>query len=417
MEYFHYRDGELYCEEMSVARVADKVGTPLYLYSQSSLEAQFRAFDQAFAPAPHITCYAVKANSNLAVLSLFRSLGAGFDIVSGGELNRALTAGADPRKIIFSGVGKTLDEIDLGLKKGILQFNVESAAELSRIEGRARSLGTVGRVALRVNPGVNARTHPYIATGLREHKFGVSVRDAHELYRRARSSRHLRATGVSCHIGSQITSVKPFQAALRRLRRIFRDLRADGVKVQFLDVGGGLGIVYDQEQPPPAAEYAQSILPLVRDLDCTLILEPGRVIAGNAGILVTRVILTKQTGRKHFVVVDAGMSEFIRPSLYGAYHGIRTVSQPHGKTWKADVVGPICESGDFFARGRRLPVVAGNDLLAIMSTGAYGFVLSSNYNTRSRPAEVLVRGRAWKVIRHRERFRNIIRGESMTPLP
>jgi len=413
---FGYKNGKLFCEDVPVAELARRTGTPFYLYSQSAFDQQFRAFDEAFAPQPHLTCYAVKANSNLAILSLFRTLGAGFDVVSVGELRRALAAGADPKKIIFSGVGKTEDEIDFGLSRGILQFNVESAAEIKMLEARAQALGKTANFALRVNPGVDSGTHPYIATGSRHHKFGISIEDSIEIYRRARRSSHLRITGTACHIGSQITSIEPFLTALRRLRGIFLDLRAQGVDVQHLDLGGGLGIVYHDEEPPCPGDYARAVLALVRDLDCTLVLEPGRVIVGNAGVLITRVVLTKQMGRKNFIVVDAGMSDLMRPSLYGSYHGIQAVALTRRGKWKADVVGPICESGDFFAHDREMPIVKAKELLAVMSAGAYGFALSSNYNTRSRPAEVLVCGRRAKVIRTRDRFQDLIRGESDKPL-
>ncbi len=414
---FQYRRGQLCCEDVPVAEVARRIGTPFYLYSQSALERQFQAFDRAFAPVRHLTCYAVKANSNLAVLALFRALGAGFDTVSKGEMLRALAAGADPQKIVFSGVGKTVDEIDLGLRRGILQFNVESADELRQLEGRARAMGRTANIALRINPGIDARTHPYIATGLRHHKFGIPVPEALALYRRARRSRHLRITGVACHIGSQITSMEPFLAALRRLMEVFSQLRAQAIEVRHMDLGGGLGIVYDSEEPPLPRDYAGAVLSVVKDLDCTLILEPGRVIAGNAGILVTRVIRTKATARKNFVVVDAGMNDLLRPTLYGAHHDIRTVAAARRRSqWKADVVGPICESADFLARSRQMPVVKESELLAIMSAGAYGFVFSSNYNSRLRPAEVLVRKDRVKVIRKRESFADLTRGESLRPL-
>jgi diaminopimelate decarboxylase len=413
---FQYRRGRLFCEDVPVAEIAHKTGTPLYLYSQSALEQQFRAFDQAFASIPHLTCYAVKANSNLAVLSLFRSLGAGFDTVSKGEMMRALTAGADPARIVFSGVGKSGDEIDLGLQRGIMQFNVESAAELKKLEARARALGKTANIALRVNPGVDARTHPAIATGMRHHKFGIAAEDALEIYRRASRSRHLQITGVACHIGSQITRVGPFQAALRQLRGIFLHLRAQRISVRHLDLGGGLGIVYTDEKPPLPEEYARAVVPLLRDIDCTLMLEPGRAIVGNGGILVTRVLFTKQNGGKNFIVVDAGMNDLIRPSLYGANHRIQAVAPGRRRTWTADVVGPICESGDFFARDRQMPIVREGELLAIMSAGAYGFVLASNYNSRTRPPEVLVCRRRVKIIRKREQFQDLTRGESLRPL-
>jgi diaminopimelate decarboxylase len=413
---FWYKSRKLFCEDVPVAEIARKVGTPFYLYSQSALELQFRVFDQAFAPLPHLTCYAMKANSNLAILSLFRTLGAGFDVVSKGELMRAFAVGMDPKKIIFSGVGKTEDEIDLGLRRGILQFNVESVAELRTLEGRAQTLGKVADFALRVNPDVDSRTHPYIATGARHHKFGISIEKALEIYRRAKRSRYLRITGIGCHIGSQITSIEPFITAVQRLKETFLHLRAEGVDVRHLDLGGGLGIVYKDETPPHPREYARAVLAALGNLNCTLLLEPGRVIVGNAGALITRVILTKETSNKNFIVVDAGMSDLMRPSLYGAYHGIQAVALNRRGSWKADVVGPICESGDFLALDRKMPIVGADELLAIMCSGAYGFTLSSNYNSRARAPEVMVRGRRVKVIRRRERFQDLVRGEALRPI-
>ena len=415
--FFAYRNRTLFCEDVSVAEIACRIGTPLYLYSQSALERQFREFDGAFAAVPHLTCYAAKANSNLAILSLLRRLGAGLDVVSGGELRRAAAAGMDPGKIVFSGVGKTVDEIDLGLQSGILQFNVESAAELEILQARARALRKVPDVALRVNPDVASGTHPYIATGGREHKFGIPIGQALELYRSARRSPLLRLTGIGCHIGSQITSVEPFLLALRRLKEVFRCLRAEGLDLRRLDLGGGLGIVYDKEQPPHPGEYAGAIIEVLRDLDCFLMLEPGRVIIGNAGILVTRVVVTKQSNGKNFVVVDAGMSDLLRPSLYGAYHRIEPVVRGRRTAWLADVVGPICETGDYLARDRKLPVVKAGELLAIGGAGAYGFSLASNYNSRMRAAEILVQGANYKLIRKRERFSDLIRGEARRPFP
>ncbi len=415
MEAFRYRGGELFCEDVPVARVAGRVGTPFYLYSQSSLENQFREFDGAFRAVPHLTCYAVKANSNLAILSLFRRLGAGFDIVSRGELMRAFRAGADPKKIIFSGVGKTGPEIDLALRRGIMQFNVESAAELEILEARAHALDKTANFALRVNPDIDAYTHPYISTGRNSHKFGIPAARALEIYQRVLRSPHLRITGISCHIGSQITAVEPFVAAVGRLKEIFLGLRRSGVDVHNFDVGGGLGITYNDETPPEPAAYASAMMAALRGLDCKLILEPGRVIAATAGILVTRVLLAKQTGSKNFVVVDAGMSDLIRPSLYGSYHRIQPLVRTRRRPRLVDVVGPICESGDFFAQDRLLPAVKTGDLLAVMSAGAYGFVLSSNYNSRLRAPEALVRRNRFKVIRRRETFQDLIRGESHEP--
>jgi len=416
VHHFWYNKNKLYCEDVPVAEVARKVGTPFYLYSQSTLERHFKTFDMAFGVLPHLTCYAVKANSNLAILGLLRRLGAGFDIVSGGELLRALKAGADPRKIVFSGVGKTPDEIDLGLQHDILQFNIESAAELRTLEARARAKRKVARIALRVNPNVDPKTHPYIATGLRQHKFGIPIEAAPEIYRRACRSDRIKVTGIGFHIGSQITRVEPFIDALHRLKEIVLAMRSDGLDIRYLDLGGGLGITYNDEVPPHPDDYGKAVLEVIKDLDCTLLLEPGRVIVGNAGILVTRVLLTKQNEGKNFVIVDAGMNDLIRPSLYGSYHGIQPETLPGRGRWTADVVGPICESGDFLARDRDMPRVKPKDLLAVMSAGAYGFALSSNYNSRPRIPEVLVHGKRMKVIRKRETFKDLIRSESASPL-
>jgi diaminopimelate decarboxylase len=413
---FWYNKNKLYCEDVAVAEVAKKVGTPFYLYSESTLERHFKVFDMAFGALPHLTCYAVKANSNLAILSLFRRLGAGFDVVSGGELQRTLKAGGDPQKIIFSGVGKSEEEMDFALENDILQFNIESPAELLMLEARARALNKTARIALRVNPNVDAKTHPYIATGLRQHKFGVPMEKAPELYRKANRSRHLKITGIGFHIGSQITRVEPFVEALNRLKEMVFALRTSGIVIQHLDLGGGLGITYNDEVPPHPDDYGKAVLEIVKDLECTLLLEPGRVIVGNAGILVTRVLLTKQNEGKNFVVVNAGMNDLLRPSLYGSYHGIQPETLSRRGRWTADVVGPICESGDFLAHDRDMPVVKARDLLAIMSAGAYGFVLSSNYNSRPRIPEVLVSGKRMKVIRRRESFRDLIRGESVNPV-
>jgi diaminopimelate decarboxylase len=416
MHHFWYNKNKLYCEDVPVATLAKKYGTPLYIYSQSTLERHFKTFDTAFAALPHLTCYAVKANSNLAILSLFRRLGAGFDIVSGGELLRALKSGADPQKVVFSGVGKTLEEIDLALEHGILQFNVESPAELGILEGRAQALGKIACIALRVNPNVNPETHPYVATGLRQHKFGVPIESAPELYRKASRSTHLKITGIGFHIGSQITRVEPFVEALGRLKDIVGTLRSDGLEIQHVDLGGGLGITYNDEIPPHPDDYGKAVVELVRDMGCTILLEPGRVIVGNAGILVARVLITKKSSGKTFVIVDAGMNDLMRPSLYGSYHGIQPETLRGRSRWTSDIVGPICESGDFLARDRDMPVVKAGDLLAVMSAGAYGFALSSNYNSRPRVAEVLVLGKRTKVIRKRETFKDLIRGESVNPL-
>ncbi len=416
MDRFRYKRDRLYCEDVAVAEVARRVGTPFYLYSQLTLEEQFRIFDRAFASVPHLTCYAVKANSNLALIKLFHAMGAGFDIVSGGELLRVLEAGGDARKIVFSGVGKTEAEINLGLRKGILQFNVESKAELAIVEARARALRRKARVSLRVNPDVDPKTHPYISTGLLRHKFGMAMEEARELCAAYGKSRHIDIVGIGFHIGSQITRIDPFLDALQRVKQLARDLRAQGIAIRHLDLGGGLGITYNDEVPPRPEEYARAVLTAAEDLECVLFLEPGRVLVGNAGILVTRVLITKTNGATNFVVVDAGMTELLRPSLYGAYHSIRPERLGRQARWTTDVVGPVCESGDFLARGREMPVAKAGDLLAVMSTGAYGFVLSSNYNSRLRVPEVLVRGNRFKIIRRRETFSDMIRGETPSPI-
>lgn len=416
MQYFSYKKKRLHCEDVRVADIARRVGTPFYLYSQSTLERQFRVFDAAFAAVPHHICYSVKANSSLAILSLFRRLGSGFDIVSGGELLRVLRVGGDPRKTIFSGVGKTQDEIDLGLKRNILQFNIESAVELELVIARARALRKVAPISVRINPDVDPRTHPYIATGLNQHKFGVPIEEVAELYQKAKRSRNVTITGIGCHIGSQITEVGPFVEALNRLKDMFCHLRSQGITVRHLDLGGGLGITYSDESPPHPTDYGRAVLEVVKDMDCTLVLEPGRVIVGNAGILVMRVLLTKQNRGKNFVVVDAAINDLIRPSLYGSFHAIQPETVSNRGLWHADVVGPICESGDFFAKNREMPTARTGDLLAMMSAGAYGFVLASNYNSRLRVPEVLVKGKRTRVIRKRETFADLIRSESINPL-
>ena len=413
-EDFHYRSDRLYCEGVNIAAVARRVGTPLYLYSRRALERNYRTFDGAFAGVDHLVCYAVKANSNLAVLRLFRDLGSGFDVVSGGELFRVLRAGADGRRVIYAGVGKTADEIDYALQSDILFFNVESPAELEAIGARARAPRRTARVSLRVNPDVDARTHPYISTGLQKHKFGINIRQALALYRQARSTRGLEVVGVSCHIGSQITTLGPFVDAVAKVRALVDRLRAAGIPVRYLDLGGGLGIRYQDESPPHPEQYAAALTHGTRGLDCTLVFEPGRVLVGNAGLLITRVLYVKSNGRKRFVIVDAGMNDLIRPSLYGSYHDLWPVLRRRSASITADVVGPVCESADFLAKDRRLPKPDPGDWLAVRSAGAYAFTLASNYNSRPRPAEVLVDGRRSHVIRARETYEDLIRGERVT---
>ncbi|MBI4208948.1 MAG: diaminopimelate decarboxylase [Deltaproteobacteria bacterium] len=414
MHYFEYKDNELCCEEVPVRKIAESVGTPFYLYSYRTLARHFSVFDKAFGEFPHIVCFSVKANSNLAVLSLFASMGGGADIVSCGELFRALKAGMDPKKIVFSGVGKTEEEIQWALKEGILIFNIESEEELRKIDSVAGRMKTKAAVALRVNPDVDPKTHPYIATGLKKSKFGIAFEKAYQQYQEARSLQHIEILGVDCHIGSQLTEVSPFVDALKKLKELVLRLRKEGIDIRYLDLGGGLGITYDEEKPPDPAEYAQALIEEMKDLHCTLILEPGRVIVGNAGVLVTRVLYNKDGDGRHFVIVDAGMNDLIRPSLYGAFQEIVPVRcKEKEKKVVTDVVGPICESGDFLAKDRALPELKAGELLAVMSAGAYGFAMSSNYNSRRRVAEVLVRDDRFEVVRARETYEDLIRGESI----
>jgi diaminopimelate decarboxylase len=413
MNYFNYQDDNLFCEEIPVQKIAREIGTPFYLYSHRTLLHHFRVFDAAFAEVPHIVCFAVKANSNTSILRIFVSEGGGMDLVSGGELYRALKAGADPGKIVYSGVGKRKDEIDYALKTGILMFNVESDQELETINARAAAMGVRAGIALRVNPDVDPQTHPHISTGLKENKFGIDVEGSLKAYRRAAELSNLEIKGVSCHIGSQVTKLSPFIDALERLQELIRRLRDEGITIRYLDLGGGLGITYDQEAPPHPSEYARAIIDAAKGMDCTFIFEPGRVVVGNAGILVTRVLYTKGNEEKRFIIVDAGMNDLIRPSLYGSYQQIKPVIRRERGEITADVVGPICESGDFLAKGRQLPAMERDELIAVMSAGAYGFSMSSNYNSRPRIPEVLVRDDRYYVIRKRENYEDLIRGEEI----
>ncbi|MBI1845719.1 MAG: diaminopimelate decarboxylase [Candidatus Rokubacteria bacterium] len=415
MSQFAYRSGELCCEGVPLRRLADTTGTPTYVYSAATLRDSYAAYERAFREVPHVICYALKANGSLAVVSTLARLGAGADIVSGGELFLALRAGVPPGKIIFSGVGKTREEMREALKAGILQFNVESASELAALDEVARAMGTRAPVALRVNPDVDPQTHPYIATGLRTSKFGVPIAEALQLYERAAGMDGLRITGAQMHIGSQLTKAAPFADAVARLGALVKSLRERSVEMQSVDVGGGLGIVYDAETPPSPAEYAATLLPVLRELGLTVLLEPGRSLVGEAGVLLSRVLYRKTTGAKQFVVVDAAMNDLIRPSLYQAYHAIRPVSEARmaGPTETVDVVGPVCESGDFLARERTMPRVEENDLVAVMSAGAYAFAMASNYNARPRPAEVLVDGDRYTIVRRRETFEDLVAGETV----
>jgi diaminopimelate decarboxylase len=413
MNYFHYKNDELWCEDVSVSTIARDVGTPFYLYSYRTIERHYKVFDEAFSEIPHIICFSAKANSNIAILNAVVSMGGGVDIVSGGELFRSLRAGVDPSKVVYSGVGKRVDEIRYALDNNILMFNVESAAELDVINACAGEMGTKARISLRVNPDVDPMTHPHISTGLKENKFGIDIAGARDQYRRARELTHIDTVGVDCHIGSQITKVSPFLDALDRLKNLIDLLRKDGIDIRYLDFGGGLGISYDEEMPPEPSEYARAIIERSKDMDCTLIFEPGRVVVGNAGILVSEVLYTKGNGTKDFVIVDAGMNDLIRPSLYGSYHAIQPVVQTSADLFDADIVGPICESGDFLAKNRTIPRFERGDLLAVMSAGAYGFTMASNYNSRPRVAEVMVRDDRYHVIRKRETYEDMVRGESI----
>jgi diaminopimelate decarboxylase len=413
MNYFQYQDHSLFCEEVPVEQIAREMGTPFYLYSHRTLLHHFRVFDGAFADVPHIVCFAVKANSNTSILKIFAREGGGVDLVSGGELYRALKAGVDPGKIVYSGVGKREDEIDYALKTGILMFNVESVQELETINERAGILGVRAGIGLRVNPDVDPETHPHISTGLKENKFGINIEAALVAYRYASVLKHLDIKGVSCHIGSQVTKISPFIDALEHLKNLVEQLREEGIAIRYLDLGGGLGITYDQETPPQPSEYARAIVDASKDLHCNFIFEPGRVIVGNAGILVTRVLYTKENDGKRFLIVDAGMNDLVRPSLYGSYHQFQPVIQRKRPDITADVVGPICESGDFLAKGRWMPALERGEILAVMSAGAYGFTMSSNYNSRPRIPEILVRDEHWYVIRKRESCEDLIRGEEI----
>lgn len=414
MHHFHYRGEDLHCEEIPVAILAEEVGTPFYLYSHATLTRHFRVFDEAFHEIPHLICFAAKANANLAILRLFAGMGGGADVVSGGELFRALRAGVPPDRIVFAGVGKSRGEMVEALKADILMFNVESSQEFRLLNQVAGAMGTRARVALRVNPDVDPKTHPYISTGLKKSKFGIDISLALEEYQLAQTLPHIAIIGVHTHIGSQITEVSPFVDSLARIADLIGQLRKGGIDIQYMDVGGGLGIPYNDEIPPHPTEMARAVTPILKTLGCTIVFEPGRVIAGNAGILVTRVLYTKRTPAKDFVIVDAGMNDLIRPSLYGSYHAIQPVRrQGEREFMTVDVVGPICESGDFLAKDRQIPVAEPGELLAVMSAGAYGFTMASNYNARLRPAEVLVRGDRHFIIRERESYEDLTRGEEI----
>jgi diaminopimelate decarboxylase len=415
MDYFEYQDGRLHAEQVDVSALADQHGTPMYVYSRATLERHWKAFNEALGDHPHLVCYAVKANSNLAVLAVLARLGSGFDIVSGGELARALKAGGDPARIVFSGVGKTVAEMETALDTGIRCFNVESTAELARLNDVAATHGVQAPVSLRVNPDVDAHTHPYISTGLKENKFGIEVKAARDAYRQAADSAHLDVQGIDCHIGSQLTEIAPFVDALDRVLELVDHIESDGIPIRHLDLGGGLGVRYRDEHPPLPEQYVRPLMARLAGCDKEILIEPGRAIAANAGILVTELQYLKETTEHNFAIVDAAMNDLLRPALYQAWQDIVPVI-PHGgeaKHW--DIVGPVCETGDFLGKDRELTLTQG-DRLAVRSAGAYGFTMASNYNSRPRPAEILVDGDKAHLVRQRESIEQLFEGELIPDL-
>jgi len=413
MNHFVYKNDDLYCEDVSVSHVAEQVGTPFYLYSYSTIRRHFGVFENAFNGLDHLTCFSVKSNSNIAILRLLALEGGGADIVSGGELFRAIRAGITPDKIVYSGVGKTRKDIEIALKSDILMFNVESDQELQTLNNIAKDMGCKATIAMRINPDVESETHPYIVTGFSENKFGIQIEDSLNTYALAKHLKHIDVKGISCHIGSQLTEIDPFVEALRKLKELLEELKKMGLDIEFLNLGGGLGITYNDEKPPHPLEYAKALKETIGENRFTLILEPGRVIIGNAGILVTRVLYTKSTKNKRFIIVDAGMNDLIRPALYNSFHAVQPVKMTHSEMFAADLVGPVCETGDFLARDRKMPPFEPGDLVAVMSAGAYSFSMASNYNSRPRPAEVMVKGKLFSIIRSREVYEDLISGEAI----
>jgi diaminopimelate decarboxylase len=413
MNYFGYRKNELFAEDVPIAELAKKYGTPLFVYSGSTLKRHIKAYEDAFKSIAHLTCFAVKANSNIAVLDMLGRGGAGADVVSGGELFRAIKAGIAPEKIVYAGVGKTEQEIRMALKAGILMFNIESEDELATINMVAAKMRKKASIALRVNPDIDAGTHPYITTGLKKYKFGIPVDRAIEFYRTARAMKNINVIGIHKHIGSQITEVAPFADALARILALVDELAKEGIEIKYIDMGGGLGIPYSGEKTPSPKDLAKAVLPMLNARDITLVLEPGRSIVGNAGVFITKTLYLKEGPGKTFVIVDGGMNDLIRPTLYEAYHEVLPVTRRRAKKVVSDVVGPICETGDFLAKDRELQETRQGDLLAVMSAGAYGFTMSSNYNSRPRAAEVMVQGNKHTVIRKRETLETLIAGEKL----
>ena len=414
MDYFEYRGNRLFAEDVDLAGIANEYGTPCYVYSRATIERHWHAFDEALKDQAHLVCYAVKANSNLAVLNLMARMGSGFDIVSVGELERVLKAGGEPGKVVFSGVAKRADEMRRALEVGIKCFNIESAAELERLNQVAGEVGLRAPVSIRVNPDVDAQTHPYISTGLKENKFGVDIDQALVVYRQAAALANINVVGIDCHIGSQLTQVAPFVDALERVLLLVNHLRDEGIIIEHLDVGGGLGVCYQDETPPEPAVYAQAIKQRLNNPELELLIEPGRAIVANAGVLVTQVEYLKTTGHKNFAIVDAAMNDLLRPSLYSAWQEIVPVVKGDAEPKDYDVVGPVCETGDFLGKDRPLAIQAG-DLLAVRSAGAYGFTMSSNYNSRPRPPELMVDGDSAHLIRHRENIEALFASEALLP--
>jgi len=411
MNHFQYKGDELYAEEVAIKDIVAKVGSPVYIYSYATLERHFKAFDDAFAAMPHTICYSVKANSTQSVLKTFINLGGGVDIVSGGELFRALKAGVDPKKVVYSGVGKKDDEIEYALNTGILMFNVESEQELTRISEIASRMGKKAGIAIRVNPDVDPGTHPYITTGLKNAKFGITIDRAMSEYTRAATLPGIDVIGIDMHIGSQLTKVNPFVDSIEKLKIMIGKLRSQGIDLKYFDCGGGLGIQYNDEAPPLPAEYGTQIVAATKDLGMHLVFEPGRNMVGNAGILVAKCLFTKARDEKNFIMIDAGMNDLARPALYGSFHGVLPVVKEQDGMIVADIVGPICESGDFLVKEREVPMFKRDDLMAFTSAGAYGFAMSSSYNSRPRVAEVMVKGATCEVIRERETLEDLIKGE------
>ena len=413
MNHFTYCNNKLHCESIDIAKIAEKVGTPFYLYSHATLKRHFTVFNDAFSSTKKLVCYSAKANSNLAVLKLFQKLSSGLDIVSGGELYKGLKAGFSPDKIVYSGVGKRVDEIDYALSTGILMFNVESMEEMELMNKRGKHLNLVAPVSIRVNPDVDPKTHPYISTGLKKNKFGIDIKTAIKGYKTAATMKNIKIVGIDCHIGSQITRTQPFTDALESVKQLIRQLKEIDIKIKYLDIGGGLGITYDDETPPEPKEYADAITKSLKGIDVQLILEPGRVLVGNAGILVTKVLYRKDNHGKNFIVVDAGMNDLLRPAIYKAFHSILPVVKTDTKKITADIVGPICETGDFLATDCQISDVSSGDLLAVMSAGAYGFTMSSNYCSRLKLAEVMVSNDKFAVVKTRQNYEDLLHNEAI----